>query len=526
MSEYGLTIPTDPNITQFSTEHQVQRVTVNEGFILVEDPVLGDYVVGDRQPIYYDLLTTPNAFRAGGISQLCKDEASSTIPNCADFTRQWHIFGLTGLVQKLAERQNLDPTQQLAYHLAAAGDDQAHFPFSHALETVIQSWGGPENRHEEIWPKVAELGGTSLVLRKHQVTVDQNVMIPGVELPDWITASAPNLNADRLQYGVTELMLWFDNEVSPPELRTRLDDLRSLDNIQITDDGQMVFTDIDAARLFAKGYLLLTTEHWNEPINRVQLHLLVQAAQRAIVERRISWMDRVDKRQTRRPDAYLHGIDQDIVDSMLTGPGKTDDFMHAVRSALYPIAMQERKTFVDYKQREYAAFLLDDQAHDYPSQYLHPKRVEFGPPASQVAISMRPANAEDRIAKLPLLDESIGQGVNYLLHPLKNRYVDPLVVGSPGELQRLSKIDRNYARLLEEQQTLQHMVTQVELAFAGEFEKVFRSGVRQNETRFNELKVAADMTDDQRRLAIELAADRARQLGIKSGRLVLKNSRW
>lgn len=522
--EYGHYIPPDPNITHFSTGHHVQRVTVNEKFLMIEDPMLGDFIVGDRRDngLYYDYLTTANASRSGGISQLCKDQATSTIPNNASLTRRWHVNGLVGMVDHIADRLEVDDVTRLGYHLATSGDDQAHAEFSHGVEQVLQSWGGPENFHEDMWPLIAELGGTADVLRKHGVTFDQNILIPGIELPGWINAKHPDVSADRLQYAVTELLLWFDHDGAPADIRECVRSICSMDNIVITDDGDMAFKDTDTARRFSKGYLLLTTEHWNEPINRVQLHLIVQAVQRAIVKRRISWMDQIDRCETRQPVSYMYGIDQDIVDAMHTGPGNTDDFMYAIRSALYPIAMQERKTFVDYKMREYAAFLLDDKARDYPSQYMEPKRVEFGPPASQVAITLSPALPDQQPEKLPQLDRN-AEGIRYMLRPLKNRFVDPLVM-RPGGLVRLSELDPNYKKLLAEQQQLQRMNTTVELAFAGAFEDVFKEGVRENEADFDGLTERSDMTDDQKRKIIEISAARADRIAINAGTLVLKNA--
>lgn len=523
-AEYGHYVPPDINITRFSTGHTIQRTTVNERFIMVEDPQLGDFVIGGRDDngLYYDYLTTANAYRSGGVSQLCKDTASSTIPNAASMTRRWHIQGLFKLVEDYADERSLDPTTRLAYHLATDADDQGHLLFSHALEASMQAGAHTEDFHEHMWPRVAELGGTAAVLRKHDVVTDDKLLIPGIELPPCIDAKAPDINFDRFQYAVTEMLLWFDHDEAPQDIRTAIRSLCSPEVYSVDDDGRMVFNDVDHALLFSKGYLLLTTEHWNEPINRVQLHLLVQATQRAILKRRIIWMDEVDRHETRQPAGYLYGIDQDIVDAMRTGSNSADGFMHAIRSALYPIAMQERNTFLDYKLGEYSGFLLDARARDYPSRYLTPKRVEFGPPAAQVAVTMRPAEDSGEQIRLPQLDTQ-ADGINYSLGPLKNRYVDPLVATSTG-VKRLSEIDDNFANLLQQQQALQHMHTQVELAFSGTFTEAFRQGVKQNEHDFDALGARSEMTHDQHRRVIELAAARAKVLGQEAGSLILKNT--
>jgi hypothetical protein len=433
-------------------------------------------------------------------------------------------LGLYRLVEIFADKVNATPEERLAYHLAADGDDQSHMIWSHATEQAIQSWGGPENYHEQIWPAVAELGGTVAALDKYNITVDKDIQIPGIEIPAWINDEHPNLNLDRFQYAVTELLLWFDHEEASPEIRELIRQICSPENLTITDKGQLAFNNPDIARIFAKGYLLLATEHWNDPINRVQLHLLIHATQRAIVKRRIEGMGEIDKGETRKPESYFLGIDQDIVDAMDTGPGRADDFVYAIKNALYPIAMQERQRYLDYKMNEYATFLLDAKARDYPSEFLSPRRVEFGPPSSQVEVQIAKGKEGParQAAKIPTLDMG-AEGIRYHLGPLKNRYIDPLVL-TDGVAVKLSDLDPNYNRLLKQQQTIQKMSIVVNLAFAGGFEKAFKDGVKLNDKEFSRVKRRSPMTDDQQRRVIEMAAQRAKQMNITAGSVVLKQA--
>jgi hypothetical protein len=529
-AEHGLYVPPDSNITHYSTGHHVQSVTVNEKFLMVEDPMLGDFVIkGEKEDrVYYDYLTTPNMFRAGGISQLCKDRTSATIPNTASFNRKWHILGLFNLVDTFSDRVQATPDERLAYHLGADGDDQAHMIWSHATEQAIQLWGGPENYHEQIWPTVAKLGGTLDVLQKHGIKVDRNVKVPGVEMPGWLNSNHPDINLDRFQYAVTELLLWFDHDGSTQEVRDFVRQICSPDNLAPTPDGQLAFKDVETARIFAKGYLLLATEHWNDPINRVQLHLLIHATQRAITKRRISWMDEVDKGETRRPENYLFGVDQDVIDAMDTGPGQSDDFIYAIRNTLHPIAMQERQRYIDYKMNEYAAFLMDEKAKDYPSEHLSPKRVEFGPPSSQVSVDIvrgkqAASSAETPLGpKIPILNSN-AEGISYELSPLKNRYVDPLILVG-DHVKRLSEVDPNYRSLLSQQQKIQKMRIVVKLAFAGGFEEAFKKGIKLNDREFGKIRRRSPMTADQQRRVIEMAAQRAKKMDMSLGSLVVKSA--
>jgi len=525
--EHGKFIPPDENITRFSTGHHVQQVEVNEGFIVVDDPQLGSFTVGNNNTnnIYYDLFTTDDHYRSGGVSQLSKRDFHATIPNTASFKRDWHNLALYRIVDYFSHQQGLNEEQKLALVLKVCLPDRGHMDFSHALESAMEEYSRQENWHESLWSKVAQVGGTAEVLDRYAIKYGQDFTLPGIKIPSWAECPAPDVNADRFQYTVTELLLWFDNDQAPPEVRELVKSICSPEVLTITDEGKFAFNDIEAARIFAKGYLLLTTEHWNDPINRVQLHLLVETAKRAVVKRRIPWMETVDKGQTRYPDDYYLGIDQDIVDAMQTSRGNRDDFMFAVNNLLNSISMQERERFVSYKINEYSAFLLDTHAHDYPSELLEPKRVEFGPPSSQISVDTYFASdGAETGSRIPTLRNE--SGICYDLHPLKNRFVDPLVLDARGRAKPLSELDSNYANLLREQQRVRSASVVVHLALAGEFEAAFKEGITENNADFTRLLHSGvpTMTLDQRRRLIKESATRANAAAIKAGTLIMRTA--
>jgi hypothetical protein len=284
--EQGLYIPPDPNTTRLSTGHYVQRVEINDGFLVVDDPQLNSFVIGNNNSnnIYYDLFTTPDALRSAGNSQLSKKAIHGTIPNLYSFNRFWHGTAQFRVIEHFAHRYNVPEEEVLAYALKVTGSDRAHGPFSHASDILKEKWSGDENSHEHYWPQVANLGGTKNVLDNYDVKYNQKFNIPGIAIPPWVECDAPDLNVDRFQYAVAELLLWFDHDESPPEARELVRSICNPDNL-IIKDGRFVFSDIEIARIFSKGYLLLTTEHWNDPINRVQLHLLIESTKRAIARR-------------------------------------------------------------------------------------------------------------------------------------------------------------------------------------------------------------------------------------------------
>lgn len=528
LSDYGHYIPPDRGITYFGTGHNIQRITVNENFLLVEDPWLGDFIIGSREDrLFYDFFTTPNAYRSMGVSQLCKSQTSSTIPNVWSFNRLSGLVAQHEFIERMGRDLGATDDQMVAYHVAAEGDDQGHPGFSHAFEQAVQKWGGPENYHEMIWPMIAFLGGTTRVLDRHSVAYDSHVRVPNVAIPPWVARELKqDIDADNFQYIAAEGLMWFDHDGADPEVRKRVRKAFDPNGVEVTPDGQLAFKSPEDALIVSKILLLLATEHWNDPINRTQLHLQIQGGQRSIVKRRLDWMDDVDKGETRKPEDYLHAIDNDFVQAMETGPGRADDFMYVVSNSLNSIAREERRRFIDYKLPQYTAFLLDDRARNYPSEYLEPKRVEFGPRNSSVSTKVVQYSEEDAAkhggSKLPRL-HSDTEAITYTAGPLKNRFINPLVRWKDGH-KRLSEINDDFKELLREQQYLQGLGVEVQLVFASEYTEDFREGIEQNEREFEQVRHRSGLTEDQKRKILEIGAERSKELAQASGALVLKHA--
>lgn len=520
---YGLHVPVDESITRFSTGYQVQRLTIYEKHLGVESPWLGDFVITD--PLMYDFHTTPNALRALSVSQLCKSTASSTAPNLASYSRQAGLLNQHELVNHFASQQKLTPDETRAIHIGIENDDQTHTAFSHELELLIQRWGGGENNHEVRYPHLAELGGSKAVLDAHGVKYKKNMQVKGFKIPEWAHATLrEDIDADRLEYIATEALLWFDHDQADPRVRTKVREALRLDNFEITPEGRLAFKNAEAALVVSKLLLLFSTEHWNDPVNRAHLHLGIHAVQRTILTRRLGWMDDVDGGTTRTPEPYYYGIDQDYTDALETGPGKEDSFIYLVSNILNQSGMEERRRFIDYRTREYTKFMLDDSAEAYPSEYLEPQRVNFGPRSSSVeTVVAEMTDVEKQRAlqeKIPQLDEQ-GDHLTYIAGPLKNRFVDPLVKSKNG-YKRLSQVKEPYKCLLEEQQYLQTLGVRVTFAFTPDYAKEFRQGMTHNDLMFQKLYDQPPMTHDQERRIIELAANRSVKLGHSAGTLVLR----
>lgn len=521
----GQFIESDESITRFSTGHYAQRMTVTPRYIGVEDPWLGDFVITDQLMI--DFHTTPLAYRATAISQLCKSRESSTMPNLASFTREAGLIAQNHLVEYFGTKQGLSREEILAIHVATQGDDQAHTAFSHELELAIQKWGGPQNYHEVIYPHIADLGGTTAVLKKHNVQYDEDIRVPGFKIPEWAHATnRKDLDIDRLQYIATEAFLWFDHDYVHPEARRKVKEALQLENFEITDEGKLAVKDAAHALVISKLFMLFSSEHWNDPINRAHLHLGIHGVQRSVLTRRLAWMEEVDRGETREPSSYFYGIDQDFTDALETGPGHADDFVYLISNVLNHSGMEERRRFMDYRLAEYSRFILDDAAENYPSEYLEPKRVEFGPTSSIVSTEAVELTDEQRErienVKIPKLEDA-DDNLSYIAGPLKNRYIDPLVRTASG-YKRLSEVRVDtYKKLLHEHQYLQSLGIKVTFAFTAAYAEEFREGMSRNDKEFEGLTAHSEMTRDQQRRVIELAAERAKKLSQAAGTLIIKD---
>jgi hypothetical protein len=524
-SSAGINTPEDPNITRFSTGFAAQRITINETFIMVEDPWLSDFVVTD--PLAYDFYTTPSYIRSLGIAQLLKSKESSTLPNVWSFNRGQGLIGQYPLVEHFGKMQGLSREHIQAIHIDCEGDDQAHFAFSHKLEFAAQKWGGPENQHEINWPLIAAIGGVTDVLDKHDVEYDEHIRVPNFSIPEWAKAkNRGDIDADRLQYIATEALLWFDNDYVAPEVRNKIRNALDLKNYEVTPDGRLACKDPITALVLSKLLLLFASEHYNDPIARAQLHLDIHGVQRAILTRRIPWMQEIDQGQMRAATNYFYGIDQDFTEALQTGPGRTDSFIYLVSNTLNASGIEERRRFIDFRLSAYAGFILDDKAENYPSEYLEPKRVDFGPRSSIVHTEIVELTDEQRQeldqVKIPRLENDSSDALSYLAGPLKNRFIDPLVKQGDDYV-RLSTIKSlPYDKLLAEHQYLQTLGVKVTFAFTPDYAEEFRDGMRRNDEAFSDILKGVEMTRDQQRKMIEHGAKRVIATGMKAGTLIVK----
>ncbi|HVV67130.1 MAG TPA: hypothetical protein VHB72_03605 [Candidatus Saccharimonadales bacterium] len=525
----GKWIPPDSNETQYSAGHHGWQLVEHAAFLEVRDPGLGTYAISDRPEaqLVRDIVMSPLGLRGMSVTQLSKLKQHAPIPNIYDFYRTGHILSNYEGVHRLAPKHPGKPSEEevLSWKLSVMLDDLAHGIASHLTDMIIEGgFGGKEQAHQERAQEAWRYGGIYEVLQKHGINVNASGGIEGYERPPWIESDIPELCYERVQYTAEEMRLWMESEDEDPDAERIINALYDLDNLTITEDGELAFKDEEMALLFSKAFLLLSTEDWNEPVNRVIEHLIIEGFKYSTYNRRLPQMHRYDNGHTARLESYTYAIDQDFDYALRISRDKQDNFMFAISQLLSQIAKEERWRFVEYKRDQFKRFLLDPRAEDYPSAWLNGHVMEYGPASSIVEIDVKPPTKKELQAvktgraNAAKLIHTTKRGVRYDIQPMKRRYVDPLIMTANGA-KRLSEVNSIYSGLLDQHARIHASTLKVRLAVSDEYERLIHQVTQRNR---DEAKVDRPyLKRDQLRWQIDAAAERSRDAALQAGRLVL-----
>lgn len=475
----------------------------------IEAPGKGDDVDG----VFYDIMTSPAGLRSLGVNQLSKSAVEETYEGSTDFKRWQHIAGVYRIVRHFGRQQRLDDSTTLQYALVACLSDLGHGVKSHITDMLKEGMGGNENFHEQRTGQLIDLGGLRQILDDHGVDspFGENGEV-AIEVPPWIECPSPDLSVDRLHYINAEISLLFPDN---PAVEAAID----LENFTITDDGHFAFTDVDHARVWAKAANLCSSEHWNDPTNRLIELLSLEAIKRTISCRYLENVDSFDNGYVGPPEDYTYLIDKDFDDALEREAlnQRPDVFMNAVYSLIQSIAHRERQRFAKHKRPAYEQYLMDNDAREYPNALINPHRAAFGIPPAQVEI----VEAED-LDGAPETDAALrtSDGIPVgVLKKLKIRQFNPLVVLN-GEPARLGDVDPNFARCLHENGQALNYVGAVALHANPESREALVLGVQENEEYITKSRANDPLSPDQLRGIIVSSADRALELARAEGRWV------
>lgn len=473
----------------------------------IEAPGKGDEVDG----VFYEVLLSPAGLRSLGINQLSKSEIEETYEGSTDFKRWQHIAGVYRVVRHFARQQDLDNETTLQYALVACLPDLGHGVKSHITDMLKEGMGGNENFHEQRAGELIDLGGIRQILDKHRVAspFDTDGSM-NIDVPEWVDCSSPDLSVDRLHYINAEISLLFPDN---PAVKAAID----LENFTVTDDGRFAFTDIDHARVWAKAANICSSEHWNDPTNRLIELLSLEAIKRTISRRYLENVDSFDNGYVGSPEDYTFLIDKDFDDALEREAlnQRPDVFMNAVYSLIQSIAHRERQRFAKHKQPTYEQYIMDYDAREYPNALINPHRAAFGIPPAQVEIVK-----DEDLDGVPEADAALrtSDGVPVgVLKKLKIRQFNPMVLLRDGSA-RLSVIDPNFAKCLRENGQALNYVGAVALHANPESREALVEGVHENDEYITKSRANDPLSPDQIRGIIASSADRALDLARSEGR--------
>lgn len=477
----------------------------------IEAPGKGDRI----DAIFYDILTSPAGERALGINQLSKSEVEETYTGSYSFKRWQHVAGVYRIIRHFGRQEvgKYSDDQILQYALVACIPDLGHGVKSHVTDMLKEGMGGNENFHDLRTGQLIDLGGIQNVLDEYNISspFDSHGAVK-LEVPAWIECPSPGLSVDRLHYINAEASLMFpDNE----ELREAI----KLENIVITDTGEFAFKRVDHALIWAKAANLCSSEHWNDPTNRLIELLSLEAIKRTIAKRYLNEIDSLDNGYVGSPEDYTFLIDQDFDDALekeALNP-RPDLFMNAVYSLIQSIAHRERQRFAKHKRPAYEQYLSDPEAREYPNPLVNPHRAAFGIPPAQVEIL--PSTDIDTSDVSPNhnapLTTTDGKTVG-ILKRLKIRQFDPLVIHN-GSTKKLSEVNKNFRKLLGQNSQALNYVGAVALHANPESQIALIEGTEENSRFMAQSKDFDSLSPDQIRGIIRNSGKRALELAMKSG---------
>ncbi len=497
---------------RYEVEHQIERD------LRVDDPALGySYVFGARDgagAAFYDLLNTPIAHRALDIAQLAKGQLEERIPGLYSIKRWDHAAGILETIRHFGHAQNHSEEEIALYGLAATIGDFAHGVKSHATDIMVEGTGKSENFHDMRAIQAIGHGGIGKVLSKHNIylgtTPEGGVT---AEVPPWVETSLPDICVDRANYIAGEASVWFPGNET---VRSAI----GLDALAITEDGKMAFNDLENARVWGKLGLLFSSEHWNDPIDRTILMIMVETIKRSVLNRYLPDIDELDNGTPARVEDYTYLTD-DVFDTTLRERANhrhhPDRFMTAARYLLRDIGVTERERFEAHKRETYLDFVEDEEARDYPSELVNPDSAKFGP--KPVSIDFLAAEEHQHA-----IEQSEGKGNIFTLNgrplgvikQLKKRIYDPLVVTRSGAV-RVSEADSNYKLLLEQHERALDYVGAIRLLMNEEVRTEFTDAVEDNAQRMQSFASSRRLQSDELRKMINRSADRALDLAKANG---------
>jgi hypothetical protein len=454
------------NLYHESDHRWVPGYEVYDDKLIIHDPVWGDCEIGQEpgDEVLLNMLDNSLVRRTMAIEQLSLDPLTATIPSTTGFSRWEHVWGSVAFVRKMTEDTDMTSRDRLNLQLRTFVSDLGHTAYSHQGDWLFQGMGGPENQHDNELKHLLEVSGIADVLRHHDIQPEEVV---ANDHEDWIERPSPDLCVDRVDYGAREMQRWLNLDMSMWGM------LRP-ESFILDPSGQLVVADHERALRFAKAYLLLSSEHWSEPVHRLQelfqqhmtKHILADSSTDLIVT--LS-----EGLEGYHPRDLLYTVDADITREMQF----IDTFLNTLRPLSEAIGLAKRRTFEWERKDQLASFLRND-TDTFPRPLEH--YSDYGQRLGKV--SLLPSN----LIVTPVAEQAdvsdFGENtysVDFFLAPFKARQVDPLFYDDSGQVQRLSEADANYRSLAEQQARITRQAYVARLLVNSEVKLVIEEGIQE-----------------------------------------------
>ncbi len=476
----------DPSfIVDGGYEESVYRIEDDK--ITIRDAVWGDMIIGNEagDEVFLELVNHPLIRRLQAIEQLTLPQYMTTIAGTSGFSRWEHVWGSLVLTRKLSKGLDMTSEEARKMELRSLLSDSAHWAFSHLGDWILQGAGGTEDEHDDHQLELIRKTGVDTLLTDFGYNAGDLLVKGGHD--DWVECSAPDLNVDRVDYGTREILRW---------LQIGMDTNQSIKNFpfKISDEGQLVITNIDFAKQFTRGFLLLSTEHWSEPVHRLQLKLLEEMVKHSVTHYEPRAMQPLVGWRPYHPRDVLMSIDYDFEASMHT----SNPFLWATKDIANRIGHERRVVFRSTR----ASYLAEFVRGSVPLNYPDPMET-YG--WHQGRHSLFPSNVEivevDRAEDL----EDFGGNpytVDFHLPPLKHRFIDP-IIETPEGLVRLSEYDESFAKMITKHKQIFARQYVARVALNPEFKNTIEAGITENKKHWAEHLDYERMSDDEFRESFE-----------------------
>jgi hypothetical protein len=447
------------------------RIRGNE--LQINDPVWGEAAVGGHpsERVFFQLGLTDVVRRLMGVFQLSLPHRYETIPNAGYLSRWHHVWGSLILARHLALEAGKSREETRQYMARTFLSDTGHRSGSHIADWLlsVHSVHGGEDQHDIDLLSFLERAGVCDILRENGLDPDEVVMPHG--LNDFVECPQPRDNVDRADYRHREMKLYLDTQVHQGI---------GLDSYTVIDD-RLVMRDVDQAWAAGVGHMLLSWEHWSDPIHRLIELLYAEMFKEVYIGEHGhgDWIDR-------NPADVLYSSDAEQILAM----SEHSVFNHVVDHIITTIAFWERKFGWPKRARRLWKRMGEVGSGWFPFMEMYPSSSPF------VSIEV----ASEPLGELP--DDAL-----YVPLPhFKHRQIEPLVLHK-GEVVELSVLRPEFADIRAEHAAAmaQSHVARVGVSDKGQLE-MLQEAMRVHEEEWPQQLQLPNMTADELKEHLMMAA--------------------